>query len=172
MAAPRRERQAQKRREALERALAAAPGTLTPVDLEAAFFFDHPDLVAGLGEVLQRQGLVAAFEAYARHLEEERDLALRRLARIEADPPLRALRAAKDEDLLALLAAHFRAWGAAGVHGERVADLEAALALAALRNAERAWVRGNGRPVLPVLVQEALAVLWPALYAHARRHGG
>jgi len=29
----------------------------------------------------------------------------------------------------------------------------------------------EGRPVLPVLVQEALALLWPALYAHARRHG-
>ena len=30
--------------------------------------------------------------------------------------------------------------------------------------------RGGGRPLLPVLVQEALALLWPALYAHARRH--
>ncbi|HLO67095.1 MAG TPA: hypothetical protein VK188_08770 [Holophaga sp.] len=172
MAAPRRDRQAQKRRETLERALSAAPGSLLPADLEAAFFFDHADLLEGLREVLQRKGLVEAFDAYARHLEEERDLWLRRLARIEADPPLRALRAAKDEDFRAMLAAHFRSWGAAGIHGERVADLEAALALAALRNAERQWVLGNGRPVLPVLMQEALAVLWPALYAHARRHGG
>lgn len=168
--AARRDRQAQKRREALERALAAAPGGLLPADLEAAFFFDHADLAGGLQEVLQRRGLVEAFDAYARHLEEERDLWLRRLARIEADPPLRALRAAKDEDIRALLAAHFRTWGAAGAYGERVADLEASLALAALRAAERQWVEGNGRPVLPVLVQEALGVLWPALYAHARRH--
>jgi hypothetical protein len=31
-------------------------------------------------------------------------------------------------------------------------------------------VTSGGRPVLPVLVQEALALLWPALYGHARRH--
>ena len=49
-------------------------------------------------------------------------------------------------------------------------DFSQTRTLAALRGAERLWVRGGGRPVLPVLVQEALAVLWPALYGHARRH--
>jgi len=137
---------------------------------EALFFHDHAELVRGLGEAVERSGLAEALQALARHLEEDRDHWLRRLERIEADPALRARRAALDQDYLELFAAHFGRWGAAGPQGERIAQLEAALLLAALRGAERLWVRGGGRPVLPVLVQEALAVLWPALYGHARRH--
>jgi hypothetical protein len=165
MGGRRQERQEQQRREALERAMAIPePGA------EALFFHDHTELVRGLGEAVERSGLAEALQALARHLEEDRDHWLRRLERIEADPALRARRAALDQDYLDLFAAHFGRWGAAGPQGERIAQLEAALLLAALRGAERLWVRGGGRPVLPVLVQEALAVLWPALYGHARRH--
>jgi hypothetical protein len=174
----RQERQLQQRREALERAmdllqagtpLAELPDQ-TPAQLGAIFFHDHADLVRGLAEVLERQGLPEACHALARHLEDDRDLELRRLEVMAAEPALRAQRAVLDRDYQAVLAAHFRRWGAAGAHGERQAELEADLALAALRGAERLWVRGHGRPVLPVLVQEALSLLWPALYAHARRH--
>jgi hypothetical protein len=173
----RQDRKRQGHREALERALGALEsggGEALPVSVEGlrqAFFFDHGDLVRGLAEVLDRQGLSAAFDALARHLEEDGELWRRRLRALEAEPALRALRAELEADYREVLAAHFRRWGAAGVHGERTADLEAALALAALRGAERLWVQGNGRPVMPVLAQEALGVLWPALYAHARRHG-
>jgi hypothetical protein len=174
----RQERQLQQRREALERAMdlleSGAPMADLPaqplVDPGGIFFHDHADLVRGLAEVLERQGLLEAGLALARHLEDDRDLWLRRLERIEAEPALRARRAGLDQDYLAVFSAHFRHWGAAGAHGERQAELEACLVLAALRGSERLWVRGQGRPVLPVLVQEALALLWPALYAHARRH--
>ena len=137
---------------------------------EDLFFHDHADLVRGLAEALERSGLVEACQALARHLEDDREHWLRRLERIAADPALRARQAELDRDYMDLFAGHFRRWGAAGSHGERVADLEACLTLAALRGAERLWVKGQGRPVLPVLVQEALAVLWPALYGHARRY--
>lgn len=137
---------------------------------EALFFHDHADLVRGLAEALERSGLAEACQALARHLEEDRDHWLRRLERIHAEPALRARQAELDQDYLELFAEHFRRWGAAGSHGERVAALEACLLLAALRGAGRLWVQGQGRPVLPVLVQEALAVLWPALYGHARRY--
>ena len=149
--------------------LAGLPA-LPSADPGAIFFHDHADLVRGLAEVLERQGLPEACQALALHLEDDRDLELRRLEAMEAEPALRARRAVLDQEYHAVLAAHFRRWGAAGTHGERQADLEAWLVLAALRGAERLWVRGHGRPVLPVLVQEALALLWPALYAHARRH--
>jgi hypothetical protein len=139
-------------------------------ELEAVFFFDHADLVRGMAEVLDRSGLEGAFQALASHMEEDRDAWLRRLERVEAHPALRARRAELDGDYREALAVHFRRWGAAGAQGERVGELEASLALAALRAAERLWVAGKGRPVLPVLAQEALAVLWPSLYAHARRH--
>jgi hypothetical protein len=174
MGASRRERQEQMRREALERAMEGPgdPSGSTPPATRDLFFHDHADLVAGLTEALARAGLAEAFLALARHLEEDRDPWLRRLARIQGDPVLAARRAELDQDYRDALADHFRRWGAAGTQGERVADLEAELALAALRGAERLWVRGKGRPVLPVLVQEALAVVWPALYAHARRHPG
>ncbi len=135
------------------------------------FFHDHADLVHGLAEALAGAGLVEACQALARHLEEDREHWLRRLERVEAEPALRARRCALDQDYLEVFAEHFRRWGAAGVQAERLAELEGGLALAALRGAQRLWVRGQGRPVLPVLVQEALALLWPALYAHARRHG-
>jgi hypothetical protein len=174
MGGNRRERREQGRRETLERAMEdrgdpSAPLAPATRDL---FFHDHAALLAGLGEALDQAGLAEACLALARHLEEDRDHWLRRLARIQADPCLAARRTELDQDYLGLLAEHFRRWGAAGVQGERVAELEAGLALAALRGAERMWVRGKGRPVLPVLVQEALAVAWPALYAHARRHPG
>ncbi len=161
----RQERQEQQRREALERAL-VLPGTGAG-DL---FFHDHADLVRGLAEALERSDLPEACQALARHLEDDRDHWLRRLERIEAEPALRARRAELDQDYLDLFAAHFGRWGAAGAQGERIAQLEACLLLAALRGAQRLWLRGQGRPVLPVLTQEALAVLWPALYGHARRH--
>ena len=166
MGGRRQERQEQQRREALERALA-----IPELGAEALFFHDHAGLVRGLGEAVERSGLAEALQALARHLEEDRDHWLRRLERIEADPALRGRRAALDQDYLDLFAAHFGRWGAAGPQGERIAQLEAALLLAALRGAERLWVRGGGRPVLPVLVQEAMALVWPALYAHARRYG-
>ena len=174
MGTNRRERQEQMRREALERAMglpgeASAPMPPATRDL---FFHDHAALVAGLGEALEQAGLAEGCLALARHLEEDREHWLRRLARIQAEPALAARRAELDTDYREVLAGHFRRWGAAGVQGERVAELEADLALAALRGAERLWLRGQGRPVLPVLVQEALAVLWPALYGHARRHPG
>ena len=153
----------------MERLEQPGPGLLEPGS-EAIFFHDHGDLVRGLGEALERSGLEQAFQSLARHLEEDRDPWLRRLERIEASPSLRAQRAVLDQDYQAVFAAHFRRWGAAGVQGERIAELEACLLLAALRGAERLWVQGHGRPVLPVLVQEALALLWPALYGHARRH--
>jgi hypothetical protein len=165
MSIRREERQRQHRREALERAMEgpeAGDG--------AVFFHDHAELVRGLAESVERAGLAEACQALARHLEEDRDLWLRRLERIEAEPALRARRAELDRDYRDVFAGHFRRWGAAGSQGERVAELEACLLLAALRGAERLWVQGQGRPVLPVLVQEALALLWPALYGHARRH--
>ena len=145
--------------------------TRAMADPESLFFHDHGDLVAAFGECLERAGLLEACLALARHLEEDRDHWLRRLAAVEAEPRLRARRAALELDYLAVLAAHFRRWGAGGTQGERVAELEASCLLGALQGAQRLWLRGQGRPVLPVLVQEGLAVLWPALYAHARRHG-
>ena len=161
----RQDREQQRRREALERAMGL------PEPVEAALcFHDHADLVRGLAESLERAGLPEACQALARHLEEDREHWLRRLERIEAEPALRARRAELDRDYLDLFAAHFGRWGMAGTQGERIAQLEACLLLAVLRGAERLWVQGRGRPVLPVLVQEALAVVWPALYGHARRH--
>lgn len=165
MGGRRQERQLQERREALERAIELAePG------MENLFFHDHSDLLRGLAEALERSSLAEACQALARHLEDDREHWLRRLERIAAEPALRARRAELDQDYQELFAGHFRRWGAAGSHGERVAELEACLLLAALRGAERLWVQGRGRPVLPVLFQEALAVLWPALYTHARRY--
>ena len=153
--------------------LLAQPGLISRsfADPESLFVHDHGDWVAGFGEVLEASGLVEACLALARHMEEDREHWLRRLALVESEPRLRARRAALDLDYLAVLAAHFRRWGAAGVQGERVADLEAACVQGALQGAQRLWIKGQGRPVLPVLVKEALGVLWPALYAHARRHG-
>jgi AcrR family transcriptional regulator len=179
MAGKRQDRQVQKRRELLERTLdllerGGSPESLglqSPAELEAVLFHDHADLVSGLAEVLERKGLVEAFQAYACHLEEDRDLWLRRLA-LQATPALQGRQAALDRDYREAFAAHFRRWGAAGPQGERLSSLEADLTLAALRGAERLWVEGNGRPVLPVLAQEAVALVWPALYAHARRHQG
>jgi hypothetical protein len=161
----RKERQLQQRREALERAM-----ELPEAGEASLFFHDHADLVRGLGESLERAGLPEACQALARHLEEDRDHWLRRLERIAAEPALRARQAELDQDYLDLFAAHFGRWGAAGIQGERTAQLEACLLLAALRGAQRLWLRGQGRPMLPVLVQEALALVWPALYGHARRH--
>jgi hypothetical protein len=186
MSGSRHERQQQKRREELERAMdlleSGGPGVRDAeprgeaslaqplVQASAIFFHDHADLVRGMAEALDRTGLEEACQAMARHLEQDRDHWLRRLERIEAEPALRAQRAMLDQDYQEVFIAHFHHWGAAGVQGERIAELEAALLLAALRGAERLWVKSGGRPVLPVLVQEALALLWPALYGHARRH--
>ena len=181
------DRQALRRRQALERAmdrveageldpgapeLLDQPGLATRAfaDPESLFFHDHGMWVEGLGEACERSGLAEACLAMARHLEEDRDHWLRRLALVEREPRLRARRAELERDYLAVLAVHFRRWGAGGVHGERVAELEAACMLGALQGAQRLWVQGGGTPILPVLMQEALAVIWPALYAHARRH--
>ncbi|HJV48851.1 MAG TPA: hypothetical protein VJ549_06220 [Geothrix sp.] len=137
-----------------------------PLDL---LFLDEDDLRIWFFEALDAAGLLEAALGWARHLEEESDLWRRRLRLNHLEPRLRARRAELDEAWRAQLREHFRRWGAAGVAGERVACLEADLALAALRSAERLWMEGGGRPLLPILVQEALATAWPALYAHARK---
>lgn len=137
-----------------------------PLDL---FFLDEEDLLSGFAEALEAVGLFEAALAWAKHLEEERGLWLRRLALNDREPRLRARRGELDETWRALFRNHFGRWGAAGVAGERIAAVEADLTLAALRSAERLWLEGGGRPLLPVLVQEALATLWPALYVHARK---
>ena len=182
----RAERQRLRRREALERVmdrveagedpgapellLVSGLATRALADPESLFFHDHGEWVAGLAEALERAGLAEACLAMARHREEDRDHWLRRLALVEAQPRLRARRALLDLDYLAVLGAHFRRWGAGGTQGERVADLEAACAFGAIQGAHRLWLQGGGSPVLPVLTQEALGVVWPALYAHARRY--
>lgn len=136
---------------------------------EALFFHDHADFLEGIREVVEEVGLAEALLSMARHQQEDRDHWLRRLALIQREPRLRAHRARLDEDFRALLEAHFQRWGAAGHPGLRASAFEAALALGIYREAERQWVAGDGRPVLPVLVQEGLSTLWPALYQHLRR---
>jgi hypothetical protein len=187
MAGAKVDRQRLRRRQALERAMdAVASGALPPwapelldqpglasrafADPESLFFHDHGEWVAGLGEAMERQGLAEACLAMARAMEEDRGHWLRRLALVEAEPRLRARRALLELDYLTLFSAHFRRWGAAGVQGERVAEFEAASLLGAIQGAQRLWLRGAGSPILPVLMNEALAVLWPALYGHARRY--
>lgn len=137
---------------------------------EDLFFPEHGELLDSLPLMLEKVGLAEACMSLARFQEETRDHWLRRLRVIEAEPRLRLRRGELDGEIQACLAAHFRRWGTAGPQGERSAELEAALVLTALRGAERLWVQGNGRPTLPVLVQEALALLWPALYPHVRRN--
>jgi len=167
MDGPRQARQRQKWRETLERSLDQPLVSVEP------FFHDHAELVRGLAQVLDGDGSGQGDGLpEARHMEEDRDHWLRRLARVAAEPALRARQAELDRDYQEVFAQHFRRWQAAGVQGERLAELEASLVLAAIRGAERLWLAGQGRPVLPVLVQEALALLWPALYGHARRHPG
>ena len=152
----------------LAAANAGRPGlSLPPADL---CFHDHADRVEGLKVLLEHSGLQEACMAMARHQEEDRDHWLRRLAWMEREPELRGRRAALEADYLEVLAGHFSRWGAAGPQGERSAALEAACVLGALRGAERLWLQGQGRPILPVLFQEALSLVWPALYSHARRH--
>lgn len=138
---------------------------------EDLFFPDEDDLRSAFAAVLDHAGLLEAALAWARHLQEEGDLWRRRLALVGREPRLRLRRLVLDEAWRDMLVRHFARWGAAGPAGERVAALEAELTLAALRGVERRWVEGNGRPQLPVLAHEALAQLWPALYAHARRNG-
>ncbi|GLH71548.1 hypothetical protein GETHLI_00500 [Geothrix limicola] len=158
-------------------ALCSAPpdrGTgLNVRDFEAQplnlLFLDEDDLRTWFSEALDAAGLVEAALGWARHLEEDSELWRRRLSLIGREARLRARRAELDEAWRALFREHFRRWGAASLAGERVASLEADLALAALRGAERLWVEGGGRPLLPILAQEALAAVWPALYAHARK---
>ncbi len=145
-------------------------GLRSPGRVEDLFFPEHGETLTLLGEMLERVGLLETCLALARHQQEEQEHWLRRLAFIENQPRLQAHRLRLERDLQAVLAAHFERWGAAGPLGERTASFEAACVLSALREAERLWVAGNGRPALPVLVHEALSVLWPALYAHARRH--
>lgn len=137
---------------------------------EDLFFPEHAERLEAFGRMVDEAGLAEACLAWARLQEEDRGLQLRLLEALERESRLRARRAALDEALVDRLAAHFLRWGAAGIQGERRAELEARLLVAALRGAEQLWRRGGGRPLLPVLVQEALALLWPALYAHARRH--
>lgn len=137
---------------------------------EDLFFPEHAELLDTLPEMLEKLGLAETCMAIARFQQDERDHWLRRLRMIEAEPRLRGRRRELDGEIQACLAAHFRRWGAAGPQGERSAELEAAFVITALRGAERLWVQGKGRPTLPVLVQEALALLWPALYPHVRRN--
>lgn len=186
MSERRLERQRLQRRALLERAMdraaldgfealassdpATEPGLRTLGSVEDLFFPEHGETVTLLGEMLERIGLLETCLALARHREEDRDHWLRRLAFIEAQPRLRIRREHLDQDLRDVYRTHFQRWGAAGPAGERSAAFEAAAVLGALREAERLWVAGNGRPALPVLVHEALSTVWPALYAHARRH--
>lgn len=137
---------------------------------EDLFFPEHAELLDTLQAMLEKLGLAETCMAMARFQEDERDHWLRRLRVIEAEPRLRLRRGDLDREIQACLAAHFRRWGTAGPQGERSAELEAAFVITALRGAERLWVQGKGRPTLPVLVQEALALLWPALYPHVRRN--
>jgi hypothetical protein len=136
---------------------------------EDLFFPDETDLREAFAGILGEAGLLEATQAWARHLQEEGDLWRRRLGLCIREPRLALRRAALDEAWRELLAAHFLRWGAAGPAGERHARVEADLTLAALRSAERRWLEGGGRPILPVLAHEALAILWPALYTHARK---
>lgn len=138
---------------------------------EDVFFPDEDDLRAAFADVLDHAGLLEAALAWARHLQEDSDLWRRRLVLVGREARLRLRRLTLDEAWRDMLVRHFARWGAAGPAGERTAALEAELTLAALRGVERRWVEGGGRPQLPVLVHEALAQLWPALYAHARRQG-
>lgn len=188
MSGRRRQREEGQRRTLLVRALALAedggleaalPGEVARLegfplrslgpDPEDLFYPDETDLRTGFGEILAQAGLLEAALAWAHHLEGEGELWRRRLALQHREPRLRARRGVLDEAWGEMLEAHFLRWGAAGPAGERTSKLEAALVLAALRGAEGLWWQGNGRPRLPVLVQEALALLWPALYAHARK---
>jgi hypothetical protein len=182
------ERQRLQRRTLLERAMDRAvrdgfdaldPGELardagvslrTPGLLEDLFFPEHAETLMLLGEMLERVGLLETCLALARHQEDERDHWLRRLAFIDSQNRLHAHRVRLDSDIQAAFAVHFQRWGAAGPAGDRAAVFEAAYVVAALREAERLWVAGYGRPPLPVLVHEALSILWPALYPHAQRH--
>ena len=183
MAARRAERAQADRRVLLQRAVAQLEaegwGALAPLaetglrsldeQPEGLLFLDEDDLRDGFLAVLGEAGLVRAVEAWAAHLEEEGELWRRRLRLQVREPRLAARRAELDEAWRQGLRAHFTRWGAAGPAGARTSALEAELVLAALRGAQRLWVEGQGRPVLPVLAQEALATLWPALYAHARK---
>jgi len=183
MSERRLERQRLQRRLLLERAMervlaedaergreaGLATGSKGPLP-EDVFFPEHGETLELLGRMLDRVGLLETCLALARHQEEDRDHWLRRLAFIEAQPRLRLQRAKLDQELAACFAGHFRRWGAAGPAGERGAAFEAAALLGVLREAERQWLAGEGRPALTVLVQEALGLLWPALYPHLRKH--
>jgi len=136
---------------------------------EDLFFPEHGELLGTLPTMLEKVGLAEACMGLARFQEDERDHWLRRLRLIEAEPRLQLRRRELDLEIQAIFAAHFRRWGVAGAQGERSAELESAFVMAALREAEHLWLRGNGRPMLPVLAKEALGLLWPALYAHARK---
>lgn len=136
---------------------------------EDIFFPEHGELLSTLPKMLETVGLAEACVAMARFQEDERDHWLRRLRLIEADPRMRQRRQELDMEIRTIFSAHFRRWGAAGLQGERCAELEAGFVMAALRGAEHLWVKGNGRPLFPVLVKEALGLLWPALFAHARK---
>lgn len=169
---------------ALERAEAGGLEGLVPAELvraegfplrglgpdpEDLFFPEEADLREGFAQVLAQAGLLEAALAWARHLQEEEGLWRRRLELCAREPRLARRRTALDEGWRDLLREHFQRYGAPGPAGERVAALEAGLVLAALRGAERLWAEGGGRPLLPVLVHEALALLWSALYVHARK---
>lgn len=136
---------------------------------EDVFFPEHGELFEALSDMLDHAGLGEACMALARLQEEERDHWIRRLRTIEQHPRLRARRMELDREFQDLFASHFRRYGALGAAGERSAEFEAASVMGVLRAAERIWLEGNGRPVLPVLVHEALTQLWPALYPHQRK---
>jgi len=138
---------------------------------EDVFFPEHGEILESLTEMLDRAGLGEACLSLARLQEEEREHWLRRLSVIHAHPRLRARRMELDQEYQDLFAAHFRRYSAAGPAGERSAEFEAAAIMAVFRRAERLWLDGGGRPVLPVLVHEGLSLLWPALYPHQRKRG-
>lgn len=138
-------------------------------DPEALFFYDHTEILEGLREALGRFAVLEALLAYGEHMEADRDLWLRRLAAVHSEPRLRARQSLLDEELHQVLADHFRRWGAADPAGLRSCELEAWAVLGAVKGAQALWREGNGRPTLPVLLHEAMVLLWPSLYPHQRR---
>ncbi len=138
-------------------------------DPEALFFYDHAEILEGLREALGRFAVLEALLAYGEHMEEDRDLWLRRLAAVRAEPRLRARQSLLDEALRQVFADHFRRWGAADPAGLRSCELEAWAVLGVVNGAQALWLEGNGRPTLPVLLHEAMVLLWPSLYPHQRK---
>lgn len=113
-------------------------------------------------------GLAEACMALARHLESDAARWQRLLQAVVSDPTLQAARNRHQQVRLNALIRHFETWEAATPEGQRAARFQAAWVVATLQTLEDTWVRQHGRPILPVLMHEGLALLWPALYQRVR----